>query len=422
MTPHEVVRNAEFFAEGTDFVLVKVGERFKHEPLFHEVEDFLHAVVVRLDLVGVLGATAFDGVGVDGSLSHHPLVRIEVELGHFLVLHRQEFLADDAALGFGSGNALELSQEVFACVADLEVVHSFGLQEFHYLLRFAEAHHAVIHMQAENLFRSEHAVQEHECYGGINTARHEQEHLAVLDLVLDSLRDERQVALHVPGLLRAREVDEVFEQLHAELAVRDFGVELDAENLAFGLVAVEGDGGNFAVLGAGHDLVALGELGDLVAVAHPHRGGLREVLQNRALFVAHDEVGNAVFLDLARFNMTAQLLGDELVTVADAELRHREVQNFGIVFRGVGRVHATRAATVDDSLHAFELADGSGGGVDFGKHAQAAHAVRDQVGVLPAKVQNGNRINVLHIRFLVKNGIFKLSFPAWPGISFPEQR
>ena len=191
------------------------------------------------------------------------------------------------------------------------------------------------------------------------------------------LRDERQVALHVPSLLGTGEVDEVFEQLHAELAVRDFRVELDAENLAFRLVAVKSDGGDFAVLGARYDLVFLGELRHLVAVAHPHGGGLREVLQNRALFVAHDEVGDAVFLHLARFHVTAQLLGDELVTVADAELRHREVQDFGVVFRGVGRVHAGGAAAVDDSLHAFQFADRGGGGVDFGKHAQAAHAVSD---------------------------------------------
>ena len=285
---------------------------------------------------------------------------------------------------------------MFAGVTDLQVVHSLGLQEFHNLLGFAEAHHAVIHVQAQDLFRSEHAVQEHECNGGVHAATHEQENLAVLDLFLDAFRDERQVALHVPGLLCARKVHEVFQQLHAELAVGDFGVELDAENLAFGLVAIEGDGGDFAILGAGHNLVALGELRDLVAVAHPHGAGLREALQKWALFVAHDKVGDAVFLHLARFHVTAQLLGDELVTVADAELRHREVQNFGIVFRGVGRIHAAGAATVDDSLHAFEFADGGGGGVNFGKHAQAAHAVSNQVGVLPAKVQNGNRIYVFH--------------------------
>ena len=390
------MRNAQFFAEGADFVLVQVSERFQHEALFHKVQNFLHAVVVRLDLVGVLGAAAFDGVGVDGALSHHPLVRIEVELRHFLVLHRQEFLTDDAALGFGSGYALELREEVFASVADLEVVHSLGLQEFHNLLGFAEAHHAVIHVQAQHFFRSEHAVQEHECNGGVHAATHEQEHLAVLDLFLDAFRDERQVALHVPGLLGAREVHEVFQQLHAELAVRDFGVELDAENLAFGLVAVESDGGDFAILGARYNLVALGELGDLVAVAHPHGACLREALQNRAVLVAHDKVGDAVFLHLARFHVTAQLLGDKLMTVADAELRYREVQDFGIVFRGVGRIHAAGTATVDDSLHAFQFADGGGRGVDFGKHAQAAHTVRNQVGVLPAKVQNGNRIYVFH--------------------------
>ena len=396
VAPHEVVRDAEFFTESTDFVLVQVGERFEHEALFHEVQNFLHAVVVRLDLVGVLGAAAFDGVGVDGALRHHPLVRIEVELRHFLVLDRQEFLADDAALGFGRGHAFELSEEVFACIANLEVVHAFGFQVIHDLLRFAEAHHAVIHMQTQDLFGAQHAVQEHECHGGINPATHEQEYLAILDLFLDALRDERQIALHVPGLLCARKIDEVFEQLHAELAVGDFGMELDTENLAFGLVAVKSDGGDFAVLGAGHNLVALGEFGDLVAVAHPHGAGLREALQKRALFVANDKVGNTVFLDLARFHVTAQLLGDKLVTVADAEFGHREVQDFGIVFRRVGRIHAGGAATVDDSLHTFQFADRGCGGVDFGKHAQSAHAVSDQVGVLPAKVQNCNSIDILH--------------------------
>ena len=396
MTPHEVVRNAEFFAESTDFVLVQVGERFEHETLFHEVQNFLHAVVVRLDLVGVLGAAAFDGVGVDGTLSHHPFVRIEVEFRHFLVLDRQEFLTDDAALGFRSGYAFELCKEVFASVADFEVVHSFLREEVHNLLGFAEAHHAVIHVQAENLFRSEHAVQKHEGHGGVHAARHEQEHLAVLDLVLDALRDEWQVTLHVPSLLGTRKVDEVFEKLHAELAVRDFRVELNAENLAFGTHAIECNGGDFAVLGAGHDLVAFGELCHLVAVAHPHRRCLREALQERALFVADDEVCNAVFLDLARFHVTAQLLGDELVTVADAKLRHREVQNFRIVFRGVSHINAGRTATVDDALHAFELRNRGGRGVNLGKHAKTAYTVGNQVSVLPTKVQNGNSINVFH--------------------------
>ena len=102
---------------------------------------------------------------------------------------------------------------------------------------------------------------------------------------------------------------------------------------------------------------------------------------------------------------------DELVTVADAELRHGEVQNFGIVFRSVCGVHAGGTATVDDALHAFQFRDRGGGGVDFGKHAQAADAVRNQVGVLPAKVQNGNSINVLHILSVIpaKAGIF-----FWP--------
>ena len=352
--------------------------------------------MVRLNLVGVLGAAAFNGVRVDGALRHHPLVRIEVELRHFLVLHCQKFLADNAALGFGRGHSLELREEVLAGVADLEVVHPLGLQEFHNLLGFAEAHHAVIHMQAEDFFRSEHAVQKHECNGGVHAATHEQEDLAVLDLFLDAFRDERQVALHVPGLLCTGEVHEVFQQFHAELAVRDFGVELDAENLAFGLVAIEGDGSDFAVLGAGHDLVAFRELRHLVAVAHPHGAGLRESLQKRTVFVTHDKVGDAVFLHLARFHVTAQLLGDKLVTIADTEFRHREVQNFRIVFRNVSRINARRTATVNDALHAFEFRNRGGGGVDFGKHAKTAYTVGNQVSVLPTKVQNCNRINVLH--------------------------
>ena len=251
-------------------------------------------------------------------------------------------------------------------------------------------------MQAENFFRSEHAVQEHECNGGVHTAGHEQEHLAVLDLVLDALRNERQIALHVPSLLGTRKVDEVFEQLHAELAVRDFWMELDAENLAFRLVAIECNGCDFAVLGAGHNLVAFRKLRDLVTVAHPHRGSLRESLQKRALFIADDKVCNAVFLHLARFHVTAQLLGDELVTVADAELRHREVQYFRIVFRSVRSVNARRTATVNDTLHAFEFRNRGGRGVNFGKHAETAYTVGNQVSVLPTKVQNGNSINVFH--------------------------
>ena len=122
MAPDEVVGEAQLFTELTDFVFVEILEGFNDQALLDEGVDFGNAVVVGLDLVGVLGGARFDGVGVDGALAEHPFLRIEVQLMDGFALDFDEELADDGPLFFGIGDAFDSVVKVLLGVVDVQVV------------------------------------------------------------------------------------------------------------------------------------------------------------------------------------------------------------------------------------------------------------------------------------------------------------
>ena len=97
---------------------------------------------------------------INGNLSPHILnhLNVEAETQSIVESLRPQFRDYES----------NLRKEVLASVADFEVVHTFLREEVHNLLGFAEAHHAVVHMQAENLFRPEYTVQKHECHRGVH--------------------------------------------------------------------------------------------------------------------------------------------------------------------------------------------------------------------------------------------------------------
>lgn len=392
MSPNERVRNLQLLAEHPDFVLVKIRERFDELSRLEKFENFVDAVVVRFDFVRIFRSAAFDGVRVDGSLGEHPFVRIQAEGFHFAVLDVEEGLADDRAFFFRERDSFERLEKILGGVDHAEVLHSLPFEKFHDLGGFVEAHHPVVDMETEDVFWTEDAVQQNERHRGIDSARDQKKDLFALDLFADALRYQRKVALHVPRLFATAVADEIFEDLHPELAVGDFRVELESVDFPFGA----GDRGDLAVGGARDYPVSVGKFRHAVPMAHPHRGFRGDAFENRVAFVGNFQVGDAVFLDFSRFDLSSELGREKLVAVTNAELRNGNFKNFRIVCGRVVRVDARGTAAVNDSLDAFQFLDACRGGVDFGKDSEPADPVRYQVRVLSAEVENGDGVDVFH--------------------------
>ena len=77
------------------------------------------------------------------------------------------------------------------------------------------------------------------------------------------------------------------------------------------------------------DLEALGQARDAVAVAHPHRVFLAlrpDAVKERALRDRLD-IGAAEFAVVAGLDLAAELFGEKLLAIADAEDRHAGVED-----------------------------------------------------------------------------------------------
>ncbi len=74
MPPHQIVRQAQLFTQHAYLVFVQILQRLYHQTGVDHVLHRLHAVVVRLDVIGMLGATGLNGIRVDGPLPQHPAV------------------------------------------------------------------------------------------------------------------------------------------------------------------------------------------------------------------------------------------------------------------------------------------------------------------------------------------------------------
>jgi hypothetical protein len=93
-----------------DLDLVEVLQRLDDLPRTHHFLNDGNAVVMRLDDVGALGATGFDGVGIDRPLPEQHLA--QAELRSFALEHLDEGVADGAALFFGIRESLECTEEL----------------------------------------------------------------------------------------------------------------------------------------------------------------------------------------------------------------------------------------------------------------------------------------------------------------------
>jgi hypothetical protein len=199
-----------------------------------------------------------------------------------------------------------------------------------------------------------------------------------------------------PRRREARDVEqEGGKHVAAAGRVDHLGVELHAVDAPLGVadraegrVAADADG-----LEAGR------KRGDAVAVGHPHveRLALGEAMED-AFGPLDDDSSVAVLALLRGLDLAAELVGDELQAVADAEHRDAEVENALVDAGRALAVHARGAAREDDGarVHGGELLEGEGARVDLAVDALLPDAPRDELRVLGAEVEDEDELAGRH--------------------------
>ena len=181
------------------------------------------------------------------------------------------------------------------------------------------------------------------------------------------------------------------QNFRAVLGVQDLGVELHGVDLA-GLVS---HSRHFERVGAaGDDEPRRGRLHG-VAVGHPHAGKLGQIdAVPQGAGTNEPQIGRAVLAGFGLLQPAAEVEGQKLHAVADAENRHAELKEALVQSGGVLFPHACGAARQDDRgrLHGFHLLGGDDAGMDFGIDAGFAHPAGNELGNLRAVVYDDNLI------------------------------
>ena len=169
--------------------------------------------------------------------------------------------------------------------------------------------------------------------------------------------------------------------------VHDFGMELHAEDgLQVRLVGRDG-----AVFRGGRRAEARGQLRDVVAVAHPYRLILRQPQEQLRGRIAADRRGPVLPLGPVRQAAAVQLR-QQLVPEADAEDRIAVARQPRAHHLHVRVGHRLWPAGEDQARRRIgprlEILGGQHDAID----AERAHAVRDQVRVLAAEIEDGDAI------------------------------
>ena len=303
-------------------------------------------------------------------------------------------MPDDLALLLGIFHTLEQVEEAILGLDEVEVQVKVLAQVADHFLAFVEAQQTVVHEDAVQAM-ADGLVQQHGHHGGVDAAGKGADHVLVTDLFGHFLDHAFHEAGHAPvGHDVADLEQEVAQHGVAVHAVVHFGMELHGVDLA----AFIGHGSHFEGGGAAGDHEAGRGSLDLVAVAHPHAAGLgavQAVPQGAGGF--QGQVGRAVFAGQGLGQFAAQVLGQQLHAVADAQHRHAQFQEALVQGGGIGFAHAGRTAGKDDGRrsHSGHFGGGDVAGMDFGIHAGFTHTSCDELGDLRTVV-NDNDLAVRH--------------------------
>ena len=309
-----------------------------------------------------------------------------------LLEHADERLADDLALALGVGDVVERAEEPVGRLHVDQVDVELAAERLLDLLGLALAQQTGVDEHARELV-ADRLVHERGGDRRVDAAGETADHPLAADLrpdLGDRLLDDRGVRPRRPAA--AHVVQERLEHLLAALGVHDLGMELHAVD---GAVAVLERGDR----GAGRrrrDAEAGGRGRDRVAVAHPH------VLLVGQLAEQQGRVSGADGAPCAPYSpppvvahLAAQLLGDQLRAVADAEDRHAGVVDPASIDGAPST--CTDAGPPERMIPFGRLASISASGIVRGTISRVdvrlAHAPGDQLRVLRPEVDDEDGVD-----------------------------
>src|SRR5579875_2265602 len=386
-------------------------------------------VVVSFDPRGCNGsvvAGALDHVGVERALDEEIDGGVCGQLLGLFFKDADELFADDLAFLFGIADAFQASQKAFASI-DRAQRNVQGLVEgLNHLLTFACAHTAIIDKNTRELVA--HRSMDQQCgYGRIDAARKRADEPFGANLLANrsyGLVDDR--GRGPGGRAAADGVEKIANDLFALGRVRDFGMELQANQ-----AALIGHSGHRVAFAAGQNLKAIRQTVNAIAVTHPHRqaqgmrrlarmfglrgrGGdsLKDTRDHRLAqdLRAYFESGRAVFAPVAgKLHVPAKLMRQQMHAIANTQDGQPAGQNCGIAGWRVLVVDAGGAARKDEAFDIqvsipLKLCESRAGRNQFAVDMALAHAAGDQPAVLRTVVENNNRLPALqglHILFLL---------------------
>ena len=330
----------------------------------------------------------FDHVGIDRTLSQ---IVDRADLLALFLKDADELLADDLALGLRVGDVLQARKEALLGV-DTHKIDVPVLERSLDLVALVLAQQTVVDKNARELI-ADRLRQQRGRDRGIHTAGKCQQHLAAADFGTDRLNGLAHEVAHRPVAGRAADlIQEVAQHGLAILGVVDLRVELHAiEAACFIADADRRAGGRVR-----HEPERLRHLGHVIAVAHPRDALLRQAAEKAAVGIEPGlrlaVLARGVFSGGSHF--PAEILRHKLAAVADAKNGDAELEDLRIHLRRTFGVHTLRAAGEDDAdgVKGTDLVDGHGVRLDFAIHIALAHTARNELIILPSKIEDDDRL------------------------------
>ena len=171
--------------------------------------------------------------------------------------------------------------------------------------------------------------------------------------------------------------------------VPDLGMKLHRPDVARGI----GDAGHGIGRARGEGKAG-GQLQSLIAMRHPDIERRGQAGKQRDFLAGHDRhLGRAVLALVRGAYFAAQMMGEKLQAITDAEDRQSQGQHVRVRGRRIRVVDRAGASGEDqpDGMMRLDFGDGSGAGKDDREDILLSYAARDELRVLAAKIQDDDR-------------------------------
>ena len=343
--------------------------------------------MVSLDPVGIVGVVtgALDHVGIERSLCQ------EVDTGQqgrFAFEDIDKGGADSPALLLRIHDPPQCLEERIAGVDRPEVDAEMALHDIFDAPPLVASQQSVVHDQARQL-AGDCAMHEGGADCRVDTSGKCAEHSPAANLVSDGARRLLDEGRRLPAAAATGHlVEEVAQDLAALGRVNDLGMKGDAKPP--GLVRHRRDR---RVLRFRQTAKPRGRFQDGVAVTHPDRQLRGQIVEEPGPLLDPD-TGRSVFAFTGRGDLAAELVGEQLHAIADAQHRDAGIERRRVAARGGLLVDAGRSSREDERL-GRPVADRRprrGPRDQFAVDAGLANAARDQLAVLRSEIEDQHQV------------------------------